>query len=74
MAKVSFIDKMVSPRCEPGIDPYQFLLDVYQEQGSLSKTALFFGGVDPSTISKNLKECRLMNYKPTNGNGSGNGG
>lgn len=68
MAKAAFLETVVKKRCGDGVDPRQILIDLYVDH-SLSSLALMFD-CDPSTISKNLKESRLMGYKPANGNGA----
>ena len=66
MAKTAFFDVVARERCDEGVDPRQTLVDLYDQYHSLRFLAAMFN-CDPSTISKNLKECRLMGYRSSNG-------
>lgn len=66
MAKPSFLQTRVKPLCKDGENPRQVLVDAYDEHKSLAVLASIFNA-NPSTISKNLKECHLMGYRPSTG-------
>jgi len=61
MAKPSFWDTVILPRCN-GANPREYLIKEYEKTRSLRLTARFFN-VHKSTVSKALKECRLMGYE-----------